>query len=223
LDGAREAGWEDVRIFAEPGAAVPPRYARLPIVRRESVLGPWPNYFLGLHELLLRRPDADAYLMLQDDVLLYPGENGRSLREYLEETLWPDERAGAVSLYTSAAYASDRVGWRPLKRRWIWGALAFVFSRESLVDFLSHNAVRWRLEGKAGGLRNIDVVVGEWSALRRRPIWLCSPSLAQHIGETSTIWPNARAAGKRRASDFAGDEPGCEPCARGARRRHGGS
>jgi hypothetical protein len=29
--------------------------------------------------------------------------------------------------------------------------------------------------------------------------------LVQHIGETSSIWPSARAFGSRRADQFAGD------------------
>lgn len=224
LASLSEAGWNDVRLFAEPGSHIPNRFTHLPVTWRESRLGPWPNYFLALHELLLRNPSADAFLLAQDDVLFAPGDHQQSLRQYLQTQLWPDSRTGAVSLYTSAAYATNRKGWHKLNRRWIWGALAFVYSRDALVDFLSNSAVRWRLEGKAGGLRNIDVVVGNWQVQRNRTIWFCSPSLAQHIGETSTIWPNARATGKRRARDFLGDlqvpaDGGCQPCLRGARSR----
>jgi hypothetical protein len=53
----------------------------------------------------------------------------------------------------------------------------------------------------------------EWGALafvfpldrNAIPIWYPTPSLVQHIGETSTVWPGVPAAGFRRADFFAGD------------------
>jgi hypothetical protein len=55
------------------------------------------------------------------------------------------------------------------------------------------------------GLRFIDDVIGEWAERNLVPIWYPTPSLVQHIGETSTVWPGVPAAGFRRADFFAGD------------------
>jgi hypothetical protein len=55
-----------------------------------------------------REPQADAYLMVQDDALFYDRED---LREYLEAALWPDGPVGAVSLYCPMAYTQPRSGW----------------------------------------------------------------------------------------------------------------
>lgn len=218
------AGWQRPRIFAEAGAEIPSEFAHLPITWRNPTAGCWPNYYLALHELLVREPDCDAYMLVQDDVIFCQGDEEENLREFLDASLWPGERTGVVSLYTSSAYATPVRGWHRMERKWVWGACALVFPRESLVHFLSHNAIRWRLEGKNGGLRNIDTVVGQWQAEHGRSVWFPSPSLAQHIGETSTLWQRARATGKRRARDFAADvvahpAPGCSPCEKGWKSR----
>ena len=55
------------------------------------------------------------------------------------------------------------------------------------------------------GLANIDLVIGAWAVRRGIAVWHTTPSLVQHIGESSTIWPSDRADGPRRADRFAGD------------------
>ena len=92
--------------------ALPERFAHLPGVLRERRVGCWPNYYLALAELLLRHPDADAYLMAEDDVQFYDFE---LLREYLEEMLWPDRRLCVLSLYCPQTYSARDFVWRPLE------------------------------------------------------------------------------------------------------------
>jgi hypothetical protein len=115
----------------------------------------------------MRHPDADAYLLAEDDVLFYDGE---VLRDYLEQMLWPDRRPCIVSLYCSSACSARAFGWRPLPSRWTRGSLAFLFPRRLAQDFVLDRGVcgrRWgRWREKDGGLRNTDIVVGLW-ALRR--------------------------------------------------------
>jgi hypothetical protein len=64
------------------------------LTQRDEVLGAWPNWFLGLAELYERDAGADAYLIVQDDVVF-----SRNVRRYLEQVLWPADRLGVVSLY----------------------------------------------------------------------------------------------------------------------------
>jgi hypothetical protein len=96
LVSLRSAGWDSIRLFAEPGSLLPDSRvaADVSVTRRESTLGAWPNWYLGLAELYQRDPLADAYVMVQDDVILCA-----NLRQFLESTLWPEERLAVVSLY----------------------------------------------------------------------------------------------------------------------------
>ena len=57
-------------------------------------------------ELLMREPEADAYLLVQDDAVLADF----AVRDYLGRILWPGDRPGLVSLYCSHAYCSDDAG-----------------------------------------------------------------------------------------------------------------
>lgn len=206
IESARAAGFRP-RIFAEPESPIPSQARGLPVSWRQSRAGPWPNYLLGLVELLARDPEADAYLMLQDDVVIYPGEGGLTLRAWLEEALWPDAAVGAVSLYTSRRYAAAAVGWHRVLR-WTWGACALLWPRARLVEFLGSSLGRQLPPGLTPQTwRNIEHPIAAWQQSRRRSIWAPTPSLAQHVGATSTIWSaRATASGNRRASRYAGDE-----------------
>ena len=190
------AGFEP-HIFAEPDSPIPDEFSHLPLTQHRSKLGCWPNYYMALQEMLTRDPHADAYAIFQDDIIL-----ASQTKEFLERALWPTENLGVVSIYCSLAYAQEKPGWYTLDQKWVWGACAFIWPRHQLVHFLSNNAIHWRLTGRAQGVRNIDIVVGNWAKEHSRPVWYCSPSLVQHIGNTSTLWDSARATGKRKARDF---------------------
>jgi hypothetical protein len=203
LESLCAAGWPDPALFIDAAAKIPERFAHLPGTFRDARLGAWPNYYLAMAELLLRSPDADAFLIAQDDVV-FPG--GINVREYLEAALWPGERPGLVSLYCSSAYTKDAPGWYLHKGLWVWGALAMVFPRELAREFVLDGRVfNHRRDRLNNGLANIDLVIGTWAMRRRIAVWHTTPSLVQHIGECSAIWPSSRADGPRRASWFAGD------------------
>lgn len=55
------------------------------------------------------------------------------------------------------------------------------------------------------GRVQVDVLLGQWAASRGHPVWFPNPSLAQHVGNTSSLWQDARVAGLRKADWFAGD------------------
>lgn len=206
LTSLKAAGWDCPRLFAEPGVVVPERFAGLPCTRRDVPLGPFPNWYLALAELVMREPKAEAYLLCQDDVVF-----SRGLRAYLEERLWPAPAVGVVSVYCPSHFASDkRKGFHVVDRGWAtWGALAYIFPNPSAHRFLCDpRVVNHRRGGPADGMRNIDSLVGWWCRDVKWPYYVHTPSLAQHIGATSTIWKtgNSGATGKRRADDFPGEE-----------------
>lgn len=196
------AGWTGPRLFAEPGSVIPPGFANSPITRRDRPLGAWPNFFLGLSELVLRDPHADAYFMLQDDVVLCA-----NLRGYLERSLWPSDRLAMVSPYRSTNYTAQTAPWRPIDAGWnLIGALTCIFPNAAARSLLSFaRAVSFRQRGPSEGLRNVDSVVGAWAKHNRLPIYMHVPSLAAHIGETSLAWPGLAAVRQRQANDFVGE------------------
>ena len=200
LQSLAEAGWDRPRLFAEPETRIPNKFASLPLTQRDAVLGAFPNWYLALAELVMREPRAEAYLLCQDDVLFAGG-----LRGYLEEHLWPAPRVGVVSVYCPSHYAvGQEQGFHVEDRGWLsWGALAYVFPNSSARALLCDpQVVGHRDRGPAGGLRNIDSVIGRWCRDAENPYFVHVPSLAQHIGATSTIWVRAGNSRRRRADRF---------------------
>lgn len=215
------AGWESPRIFAEPDTSIPDSIAHMPVSQRSEVVGAWSNYYLGLQEMLVRDPMADAYMLVQDDCLFAEHDGDRSLREYLEQSLWPSvEHMGVVSIYCAMLYNKTEPGWYALPHPWIWGALAFIWPRETLLEFLGSTALHWRVSGKRWkdrkdpkwrGYANIDTCVGRWAEQANKAVWYCAPSLVSHIGDTSAIWgPGRKAAGARKEAVFLGDMIRCQ-------------
>jgi hypothetical protein len=197
------AGWPDVRVFAEPGAAVPVTVPEPSITRRSEKVLAWPNFLLGLWELLLRHPRADAYLMCEDDVVFC-----RGLRAYLEAEMWPAPRLGVVSLFASSAQEvrSHRSFYPVDYGRATWGAQALVFPNAAARAFVRHpEVVNHRDRGVMRGENHTDAVVGQWCRQAALSYYLHTPSLAQHIGDTSALWDDTTLAGRRVAATFPGE------------------
>jgi hypothetical protein len=203
LASLQSAGWDCPRLFVEPGTKIPSRFAHLSQSVRDQPLGAFPNWYLGLAELVMRDPRCDAYMMVQDDVLF-----ARNIRAFLETALWPSPDCGCVSIFCPSHYAvgcapgfhlEDR-GWRT------WGALALIFPNPSARALVGSPApVCHRHHGPRGGSRNIDSLVGAWCRQAGRPFYTFAPSLAEHHGQTSTLYHAATASGRRVSRTFVGE------------------
>lgn len=199
LASVANAGWSQVRLFAEPNTDLKNRSEHA-ITQRDYVLGAFPNFYLGLSELFLRDPHAQAYLMFQDDVEIAAGA-----RKYLERVLWPQptEQCGIVSLYCPSHHLSNgHAGFQIESAGWdTWGALAYVFSPTSVIAFLTDaHVICHRRRGPADGLKNVDSVAGKWCSRTGWNYYVHTPSLVQHTGRTSTLYPTAGLGGRRRAA-----------------------
>jgi hypothetical protein len=187
-------------LFLDGTVRVPPRYAHLPTAWREEGVGAWPAWFLTLAELLVQRPDADAYLMLQDDVALHDRE---PLRDYLERVLWPGDRPGLVLLFYSG-HGTAR-GWHDRSDPRHCGAPALLFppalARALVAD---PPVVQTVLASSADHHTPIPDVLNAWVRRRGIDCWHTTPSLAQHIGNVSAIWKGAALTDRRRAPWFSG-------------------
>ena len=201
VDCLIEAGWETPRIFVDGEVDLGSLPAHLEVTRRDPQIGAWPSWYLALTELLMRHPGAEAFMIVQDDVVLF---RHPKLRAYIEAFLWPEEGPCVVSLFCSRAYATEEAGWSRLDENLVWGGQALLFSREACLGLLSDPWVlRHRLT--KSGFAGIDSVVGRWAARHDVPVYVSTPSLAQHIGQVSAIWPSTTQAYiNRRASRFAG-------------------
>lgn len=200
LDSVVRAGWSEPRIFMDGTTRLPDRYSKLPITWREDSVGAWPSWYMALAELVLHEPNADAYMMLQDDVVLYDRE---SLREYLERVLWPGERPCLVSLFYTGL--NSPTGWREARGAWHFSAQGFIFP-PGIARALLCDADLSRAWLAASSQTHIPIpeMISEWAQKRAIDVWYANPSLSQHIGNTSTIWMNAAIVKGRRAPWFSG-------------------
>jgi len=189
------AGWDNILVSAEPTTPIWDQ-PYLEWHRSKTKQFAFPNFVRLLRHLLVRRPHAKYFHLVQDDTVFALG-----LREYLEKYLWPTPKGGCVSLYTPSHYASipAKNGWIEVTRKYtrnIWGACSLVFPRE-VAEQLHARSRWWKRKGQ------IDVWVGQ--EIRRMGLTYCcaSPSLAQHIGGDSPM-KHGPATGRRRAADFVG-------------------
>ena len=200
LESLLHAGWQSPILFAEPDSII--SGSNHEIVWRTEKLGAWPNWYLGLVELYQRSPEADAYLMVQDDVLFC-----RNLRSYLEAELWPEEQVGVVSLYNPLKVDRTTRGFeRYSSQGGLPCALALVFPNTAARLLLADMKVLLhRRRGPTIGRRLVDTVVGQWAERSKWGAYLHWPSLCQHIGETTTVGTAAQDLVVRRAEGFVGE------------------
>jgi len=199
LQSLADAGWREAYLFAD-GPVDPPRIERLKLttIRRNTSSGIYANWLLAALELWLRHPTAQRLLLIQDDTVFC-----RGVREYLERSPLPKD--GLISLYTARGRDAKSDGFHAVAPRLSgMGALAWVFTPAILhalladKQFLAH-----RLSKK--GHKHIDTAVAHHCIRRRVPQYHHTPSLAQHIGDTSTVGHGSN-TGRRRSASFPGEQ-----------------
>ena len=190
-----EAGFKP-QIFKEPGVSLDPKFFKYGVTERPRRLGAWNNWLSSLYELRQKNPNADAYAIFQDDVMLC-----RDIKTYLEQELWPSSFTAFVSVFTPNHYRGNSV-WNPIDQGVnLWMAQTFIFPPLAVDSILRHPIIRgWK------GDKNIDSKIGEWARNIGMLPYYHTPSLGQHVGHDSTIWgEELPAMGDRSASDFVGE------------------
>jgi len=163
--------------------------------------GLW-NLYRALKTLVEQQPNADAYMIIEDDVLF-----SKDIREYLEAELWPSvgEHGCICSIFTPTIYSSKE-RWHAVNRgKWTWMSQCRIYhpcSAKKMVVDLENDT---RMQNK---WRQVDETVGEWAKQNNVSIWFHSPSLTQHISPRNTSYEANRPLDYRvgMARDFIGED-----------------
>lgn len=188
-ESLRDAGFDEpLHLFAEPGSSdikdLPGAISHC----NPTTLGCTANWKNAV-EWLLEHTAADWFLLLQDDVIWQWGA-ATVLRTAIDSS--SPARIGFLSAYTSPAMIPRRPadGWQealfPNRHYWgikkFWGALALAIPRDAAADlvrsprYLAHHHTR-----------KLDELVGDCFHDLGRSCQVYVPSLADHIGEQSTL------------------------------------
>jgi glycosyltransferase involved in cell wall biosynthesis len=176
------AGFNRLHIFAEPGSPIPPEAHGHPFAVNHRRLGNFASFYSALATLYRQNEHASGVIIFQDDIEVAAG-----LKSWCDSQLFPLD-CGVASLFTPRAHSNAGPGWRVLSpgRARIWGGQALAFRRDWLEQFLSDPLVLREIQH---GTDSDDAVVSSWVKRRGLGIAFHSPSLVQHVGRVSSIWP----------------------------------
>lgn len=204
LNSLAAAGIPRPRLFADGDVELPEGFE---VSQRKPEIGGWPNFWLALTELVAREPEADCFMLVQDDAVFCKGTYA------LLKRLNIPEDCGFLSVYCPTCY-NGKLGWQEGPTGYgMASALTVAFPGERAYEFLLHPwAANHRLHSpksrhfRGDGLHDIDGVIGEWCRQAGLKPYFHSPSLAQHIGYTSVMYPGFTGKKNRRFADsFPGE------------------
>lgn len=173
------AGWDAGIIFAEPQSYVNCG-DNWDCVNRFRQIGIFGNWILGLYELFIRNIDADAFLMMQDDIIIAP-----NTRKYLESALWFTEGPHLVSLFgPNVADKDESNSWRSTSK-YGGGPASLVMSHETVQEILS-SLIPLRYYGIKRKTSFDDLGIFSLASSKKWPVYYPKPSIGDHIGHQST-------------------------------------
>jgi hypothetical protein len=189
-----KAGWSsDNILISSDNNYIPEVDIDIHTIIRNKKLGAWPHWFDCL-KLLLSKSDEDWLGIIQDDVIFC-----KNLKEYLNKAHIP-QNCDIYSPFTPIQYTGSGVGWTLISDPSLWMAQTLFIRRQAARKLLTSDIV-WQIRGD----KQIDNRLGLWLLQSNRKIYFHTPSLAEHIGETSTLWENASVAGNRKSGSFDPD------------------
>ena len=188
LNSLKAAGWADY-----PGSA-----PAIETCHDRASSGHFRAYMGALRWAIDRRPEADAYFIVEDDVVFC-----RGLRSYLQQTLWPGpvEKTALCSPYCPKAYRQERRGWNDAQSKrgfYLAGSQAWIFPPKAARAILAELA-------PLKSIHNADWEIGKWADATGREVWHHTPSLAQHVGLGNSALGDDSTTDIRLATDFIGE------------------
>lgn len=213
LSSIKMAKFENVTVFAEPHSIVPEDYQ---VVHRPKKYGDWTNWAAGFYELLLSNPETDYFLMAEDDSIFC-----QDTKKYIEYAIPYLGNFGYLSLYTPSKFQCNKKCFHnELNGVHTWSTVAIVIKKEKAISFFSDCDVqRHRFEDIFGESKQFwmcskteinnsvkDAVLAKWCSKYNYPVYYHTPSLAEHIGEFSTLTDQESTKNNSRMSaDFVGE------------------
>lgn len=137
------------------------------------------NWFLSMWELYIRVPDAERYILFQDDMVTY-----KNLRQYLEAVLYPTD--GYCNLYTFPHNDQPKKGWYQSNQRGL-GAVALMFDNKTLMAFLANQYMVRRFKDPVRGWQAVDGGIISAATELKLLEYVHGPSLVQHTGLQSSM------------------------------------
>ena len=154
----------------------------LEVTVRFPSLRTYGNWVLALWELYVREPQADRYILFQDDIVTY-----KHLREYLETILYPEN--GYCNLYLfpqNEKRHKGEKGWYLSNQRGK-SACALMFDKAAVIALLSAKLTVEKPQNLHRGWKSIDgSIVTAMSNVGFKEYVHC-PSLIQHTGTNSSM------------------------------------
>ena len=155
-------------------------------------------YMEALRHAVNREPEADAYFIVEDDVVFC-----RGLHLYLRRTLWPGpvEKIALCSPYCPKAYRQPKRGWNDAQSGrgfYLAGSQAWIFPAAAARAVLAEVA-------PLKSIHNADWEIGKWAGATGRQVWYHTPSLAQHVGLGNSALGDNIVSDIRLAADFVGE------------------
>lgn len=213
IDSITAQGWQDVVIFAEPGTT---KATGAQWVERPETIGPamytqdrlgpngrfgaWQNFVQTMSDMLVRFPDANTLMYVQDDVKFSPGT-----KSLLERDLWPSHRTGIVSPYCPnfQGYRAQLPSLRRVNHKNLMGALCYVMPRQAVVDLLALPLCQtWK--GAVGGSiaipwqrKALDAFAGHAMQQVERKQFFYTHSLVEHFSPLGDHVANSAVANGR--------------------------
>lgn len=181
IKSLESAGWDNGTIFSEPGSYID-LGDKWEYVHRSRKTGIFGNWMLGLYELFIRNIDADAYFMIQDDIVLAPES-----REYLEKSLWFTDKPHLISLFgPNAIDKNPSNGWRSTTN-YHGGPNSIIMSHETVQEILS-SIVPLQFYGIRHTQNSSFDDLGIFLLMNKKgwPTFYPKPSIGDHIGHQST-------------------------------------
>lgn len=190
LRSLQDAGFTIDRLFVD-GDNTPQSWEKefgTPATCRYPRILTYGSWVLALAETFIRNPTADLFAIFQDDLLM-----ARNVRQYLETFTYPTK--GYWNLYTvrdnqlrapKSKHGGTVDGWYPSNQRGL-GAVALVFSRQGVIDLLTHIKMVERPLDSKWGWRKVDGGIVNSLRTAGYTEYVHSPSLVQHVGKVSCM------------------------------------
>ncbi len=183
LASIEKAGFPNPRLFVD-GCSDKSLYEKfgLSFVLRHDAIRTFGNWFLGLAEIYIREPQADRYVMFQDDFVAY-----RNLRSYLEVTTIENKVYWNLLSHknTDTEKPPGYIGfYKPFRDG--KGAVANVFTNDAVQKLLSSNHMFVRPKS-VRGYEKVDGGIWEAMQIAGYSERVHYPSLIDHIGVNSSM------------------------------------